>query len=60
MKEGPETQVWLGVEKDPAALVTGRYFYHKKLRQFHSAAAEEHIQDSFPSECAFIRGAIQT
>ena len=28
--EGCRTQVWLAVSEDPAARVTGEYFYHQK------------------------------
>ena len=31
--EGHRTQVWLAVSSDPAAKVTGQYFYHRVLRE---------------------------
>src|SRR5579862_8085422 len=32
LNEGHRTQVWLAVSQDPAALVTGEYFYHRARR----------------------------
>ena len=34
----PVTQAWLAVSDDPAATVTGGYFYHKQPCEFHPAA----------------------
>jgi NAD(P)-dependent dehydrogenase (short-subunit alcohol dehydrogenase family) len=50
----PRTQVWLATSDDPAALVTGRYFYHRKPRTANAAAADRSIQDRFLAECARI------
>jgi hypothetical protein len=36
LEEGYRTQVWLAVSEDPAALVSGEYFYHQKPRAFGS------------------------
>jgi len=41
----PITQAWLAVSDDPAAKVTGQYFYHQKLRRVHPAAQRVNIQD---------------
>ena len=35
LEEGLATQVWLAVSEEKEALVSGKYFYHKKLRSFH-------------------------
>src|SRR6266478_4993040 len=39
------TQIWLAASKDPAALVTGRYFYHMQHRQPNRVAEREDAQD---------------
>jgi NAD(P)-dependent dehydrogenase (short-subunit alcohol dehydrogenase family) len=32
LQKGFETQVWLATSDDPRAMVSGRYFFHKKKR----------------------------
>jgi len=49
--DAPKTQVWLAVSKDAKALVTGKYFYHQKLREYHPAATNTAIQDEFLAAC---------
>ena len=39
------TQAWLAVSDDPAATVTGQYFYHQRPRPFHPAASSRSVQD---------------
>ena len=56
LEEGPKTQVWLAVSNDPKALVTGKYFYHQKLRASHPAASDESKQERFVNKCAEISG----
>ena len=46
------TQAWLAVSDDPAARVTGQYFYHQKLRHVHPAARRTDLQDKLLSYCA--------
>ena len=48
----PRTQVWLATSDDPAAMVSGRYFYHLKERQPDRAAYDVAIQDRLLAECA--------
>ena len=48
----PVTQAWLAVSDDPAARVTGQYFYHQKLRRVHPAARRTDLQDELLSCCA--------
>ena len=36
LRQGAETQVWLATSNEPDALVTGKYFYHKKEQAPHS------------------------
>jgi NAD(P)-dependent dehydrogenase (short-subunit alcohol dehydrogenase family) len=56
MDAAPRTQVWLATSGDPAAKVTGGYFYHLKPRKPNPDAAKEAIQDHFLDECARLTG----
>ncbi len=56
LAEGPKTQVWLATSQEPAALVTGQYFYHQQRRESHPAAADPAVQDRFLAECARLSG----
>jgi NAD(P)-dependent dehydrogenase (short-subunit alcohol dehydrogenase family) len=49
---GPVTQAWLAVSSEPAATVTGQYFFHQKLRDVHSAAHDARVQDALLAYCA--------
>jgi NAD(P)-dependent dehydrogenase (short-subunit alcohol dehydrogenase family) len=53
---GCRTQAWLAASDDPAAKVTGGYFYHLKPRKANHAAANISIQDRFLDECARLSG----
>jgi NAD(P)-dependent dehydrogenase (short-subunit alcohol dehydrogenase family) len=57
MSQAPVTQAWLAVSDDPAATVTGQYFYHQRPRQFHPAAASHSVQDQLLASCAELSGA---
>ena len=48
----PVTQAWLAVSADPAATVSGQYFYHRRPRPFHPAAASHPVQDDLLAYCA--------
>jgi NAD(P)-dependent dehydrogenase (short-subunit alcohol dehydrogenase family) len=48
----PVTQAWLAVSHDPAARVTGQYFYHQKLHHVDPAARRTDLQDKLLSYCA--------
>jgi len=52
----PVTQVWLAVSDEPAAMVTGRYFYHQQPRRVHPAARRTDLQDELLSYCADLTG----
>jgi NAD(P)-dependent dehydrogenase (short-subunit alcohol dehydrogenase family) len=52
------TQVWLAVSDDPAATVTGNYFYHQRPRDVHPAARSADIQDSLLNSCAELTGVV--
>ena len=45
------TQVWLAVSDDPAARVSGRYFYHMQRRQPNSIAEKADAQDALLGAC---------
>ena len=48
----PRTQVWLATSDEPAAKVSGQYFYHMKRRAADPAAANPAIQDRLLTQCA--------
>lgn len=56
LEEGCETQAWLAVSQDKAALTSGHHFYHRKLRDFHPAAADPEFQDRLLAACARLSG----
>ncbi len=47
----PDTQAWLATSADPDATVTGRYFYHRRQREFHPAATDNELQDALLNGC---------
>jgi hypothetical protein len=56
LDQGHRTQVWLAVSDDPAAKVTGQYFYHLKRRAAHPAAHDPKIQDKLLTACKEMSG----
>ena len=56
LEEGPKTQVWLATSNDKDAMVSGKYFYHRKLRKFNPAASDTGGQEQYIAECARITG----
>jgi NAD(P)-dependent dehydrogenase (short-subunit alcohol dehydrogenase family) len=52
LSQGVETQAWLAVSDEPAARVTGEYFYHKRPRVTHPAARDPEVQDALLEACA--------
>ncbi len=50
------TQVWLATSDDPAATVTGQYFYHMRLRKPNSAAHDAARQEKLLAECQRLSG----
>ena len=54
--KGSETQAWLAVSDDPAAQVTGEYFYHERARAVHPAARDHRVQRTLLEACARISG----
>jgi NAD(P)-dependent dehydrogenase (short-subunit alcohol dehydrogenase family) len=53
---GSETQAWLAVSNDAAALVSGAYFYHKKRQEANPAAGDINIQDRLLAACEELTG----
>jgi NAD(P)-dependent dehydrogenase (short-subunit alcohol dehydrogenase family) len=53
---GSATQAWLAVSDEPAALVTGQHFYHRKPREVHRDARRTDVQDALLSYCAGLTG----
>ena len=52
----PVTQAWLAVSDDPAAKVTGQYFYHQKPRRVNPAAERTDLQERLLAYCAEVTG----
>jgi NAD(P)-dependent dehydrogenase (short-subunit alcohol dehydrogenase family) len=52
----PVTQAWLAVSDDPAATVTGSYFFHQRPRDVHPAAREPAVQEGLLERCAQLTG----
>ena len=56
MSLAPVTQAWLAVSTDPAAAVTGGYFYHQRPREPNPAARDVKVQDELLGYCAELAG----
>ena len=50
------TQAWLATSDDPAATVTGHYFYHEQLRKPNAATHDVHRQEKLLAECERLSG----
>jgi NAD(P)-dependent dehydrogenase (short-subunit alcohol dehydrogenase family) len=56
LMEGCKTQAWLAVSNEPAALVTGEYFYHQRLRAPHPDTRKVELQNLLLSKCRRLSG----
>jgi hypothetical protein len=56
LQKGYETQVWLAVSDDPAAKVSGKYFYHRQPRAYTPQAGDTSLQERFLDICATLTG----
>jgi NAD(P)-dependent dehydrogenase (short-subunit alcohol dehydrogenase family) len=56
LDQGHRTQVWLAVSDDPAAKVTGKYFYHMEQRSPKAAAHNESVQEKLIEACRKLSG----
>ena len=48
--------MWLAAGEDPAAQVTGRYFYHLREGKVLPDARKEELQERYLAECERITG----
>ena len=53
---GHRTQVWLAASDDPAAKITGEYFFHMKLRKPHPATRDTARQEKLLTACRELSG----
>jgi NAD(P)-dependent dehydrogenase (short-subunit alcohol dehydrogenase family) len=51
MDQAHRTQAWLATSSDPEACVTGRYFYHLRLRASNPLANNVELQDRLLEAC---------
>jgi len=56
LRQGPETQVWLASSDEPAARVSGKFFYHRKTHRYLAAADDTSLQDRFVRFCEDLTG----
>jgi NAD(P)-dependent dehydrogenase (short-subunit alcohol dehydrogenase family) len=56
LDQAHRTQVWLVVSEEPAAAVTGEYFFHKQLRKPNSAARDTGKQEQLLETCGRVSG----
>lgn len=56
LNEGYRTQVWLAASDDPAAMVTGEYFYHMRLRAPNPATRNVERQEALLAACKRMSG----
>ena len=56
LEEGYRTQVWLAVSDDPAAQLTGEYFYHMRPREPHPASRDERHREMLLEACERFSG----
>jgi NAD(P)-dependent dehydrogenase (short-subunit alcohol dehydrogenase family) len=56
LDQAHRTQVWLAVSGDPAAKVSGDYFYHLRQRAAAAEARDEAAQDALLGYCAELTG----
>jgi NAD(P)-dependent dehydrogenase (short-subunit alcohol dehydrogenase family) len=56
LQAAPKTQVWLAVSDEPAAMVSGEYFYHMKPRDTHPAVRDVVVQERLIRACEELSG----
>jgi NAD(P)-dependent dehydrogenase (short-subunit alcohol dehydrogenase family) len=54
------TQVWLATSNEPAATVSGKYFFHQKLRKADPATMDVELQDRLLDLCSKVSGVALT
>ena len=55
---GRRTQVWLAVSDDPAAQVSGEYFYHERRRAPLAATRDTERQETLLAACQSLSGVV--
>jgi NAD(P)-dependent dehydrogenase (short-subunit alcohol dehydrogenase family) len=55
-EEGYLTQAWLAVSDDPAARVSGQYWYHRETHAAAKAASDRRFQDQLSARLAELTG----
>jgi NAD(P)-dependent dehydrogenase (short-subunit alcohol dehydrogenase family) len=56
LDQGHRTQVWLAASDDPAAKVSGEYFYHMRCRAPKAATRDVTVQNKLLEECRRLSG----
>ena len=56
MDQAHRTQAWLAASDDPAARVTGQYFYHMRPRTPNPAVRAAAVQDELVAQCQRLSG----
>ncbi|EFH85161.1 SDR family NAD(P)-dependent oxidoreductase [Ktedonobacter racemifer] len=56
MAQASATQVWLATSNEPAAHVSGKFFYHKKLSETHPAVHDVKVQNQLLAACESLSG----
>jgi NAD(P)-dependent dehydrogenase (short-subunit alcohol dehydrogenase family) len=56
LAKGAQTQAWLAVSDDPAATVSGEYFFHQRKKAVSPNARREDLQDALLDACRKITG----
>lgn len=56
LEQGFQTQVWLAAGNDPKALVSGRYFHHKREARYQLKADDIDVQEQFLTLCKEMTG----
>jgi len=56
LQKGYETQVWLAISNDKEALVSGKYFFHKKQSRCHVDADNITLQNQLLALCEEMTG----
>lgn len=51
LRKGYETQAWLATSNDKTAMVSGRYFHHKKEKAHNATANDIILQEKFLKAC---------
>jgi NAD(P)-dependent dehydrogenase (short-subunit alcohol dehydrogenase family) len=56
LSQGSVTQAWLATSDEPAATVSGNYFYHQRPASLHAAAKRADTQDRLIDCCREVSG----